>query len=77
MPAAQEWQKNTFAVYMTHFMIVQGVNSVVSRYVSQSMWVGMILFAALPAVSFGVVWLAKKVCSNGKWILWRLLMGNR
>lgn len=77
MPAAREWQKNTFAVYMTHFMIVQGANTVVSRYVSQSMWVGMILFAVLPAGCFGAVWLAKKVCGNGKWVLWKLLTGSR
>lgn len=77
MPAAREWQKNTFAVYMTHFMIVQGANSVVGRYVSQSMWAGMILFAVLPAGCFGAVWLAKKACGNGKWFFWKVLMGSR
>lgn len=77
MPAAREWQKNTFAVYMTHFMIVQGANAAVSRYVSRSMWVGMALFLSLPAICFGAVHLAKKICGNGKWIIWKLFMGNR
>ncbi len=77
MPAAREWQKNTFAVYMSHFMIVQGANALVGRYVSQSMWVGMALFLSLPAICFGAVYLAKKICGNGKWIIWKRLMGSR
>ncbi len=77
MPRAREWQKNTFAVYMTHFMIVQAVNGIAGRYLSRSMWAGMGLFLALPAVCFGAVWIAKKVCGNGKWILWKVLMGSR
>lgn len=77
MPAAREWQKNTFAVYMTHFMIVQGANALAGRYVSRSMWVGMALFVSLPAICFGAVYLAEKICGNGKWIIWKLLMGNR
>lgn len=77
MPKAREWQKNTFAVYMTHFMLVQGANAVVSRYVSQSMWVGMILFLTLPAICFGAVYLAKKICGNGKWMIWKILAGSR
>ncbi len=77
MSVACEWQKNTFAVYMTHFMIVQAVNTITSRYLSQSMWVGLILFFLLPAVCFGIVQFAKKICGNGKWILWKIFMGSR
>lgn len=55
MPAAREWQKNTFAVYMTHFMLVQAAGAVVSRYVSRSMWIGFLLFLVLPAACFGAV----------------------
>ena len=77
MPAARGWQKNTFAVYMTHFMLVQGANAVISRYVSRSMWVGILLFLLLPAFCFGAVYLAKKICGDGKWLLWKILMGSR
>ncbi|KAI4444769.1 hypothetical protein C824_000056 [Schaedlerella arabinosiphila] len=77
MPRARGWQKNTFAVYMTHFMIVQGVNALAGRYISQSMWVGFFLFLILPAVCFGVVQLAKRICGNGTWILWKIWMGSR
>ena len=77
MPHARDWQKNTFAVYMTHFMIVQGVNALAGRYLSQSMGVGFVLFLFLPAVCFGAVQLAKKICGNGKWILWKVWMGSR
>lgn len=77
MPEAKKWQKNTFAVYMTHFMIVQASNVIAGRFISQSMWVGVIMFFALPAVCFGMVYLAKMICGNGKWILWRIFMGSR
>lgn len=77
MPWAREWQKNTFAVYMTHFMIVQASNAIAGRFLSRSMWVGFLLFLLLPAVCFGAVRLAKKVCGNGKWMLWKILMGSR
>lgn len=77
MPHARDWQKNTFAVYMTHFMIVQGVNALAGRYLSQSMGIGFVLFLFLPAVCFGAVQLAKKICGNGKWILWKVWMGSR
>jgi hypothetical protein len=62
---------------MTHFMIVQGVNALAGRYISQSMWVGFFLFLILPAVCFGVVQLAKRICGNGTWILWKIWMGSR
>ena len=62
---------------MTHFMIVQGANALAGRYVSRSMWVGMALFVSLPAICFGAVYLAEKICGNGKWMIWKLLMGNR
>lgn len=77
MPEAGEWQRSTFAVYMTHFMIVQATNAIAGRFVSTSMWVGVVLFFILPVVCFGMVYLAKKMCGNGKWFLWRILMGNR
>lgn len=77
MPLAREWQKNTFAVYMTHFMIVQALNAIGGRYISQSMWLGLLLFLILPAVCFGMVHLAKKICGNGKWFLWKIFMGSR
>lgn len=77
MPRARSWQKNTFAVYMTHFMIVQGVNAIIGRCVSRSMWVGFFLFLVLPAICFGAVQLAKRICGNGTWILWKIWMGSR
>lgn len=77
MPAAREWQKNTFAVYMTHFMAVQGINSIAGRYISQSMWAGFLLFLLLPAVCIGGVQLVKKFCGNGTWLLWKIWMGSR
>lgn len=77
MPAACEWQKNTFAVYMTHFMVVQAANTVVGRYLSQSMWAGVALFFLLPVVCFGVARLGKKICGDGNWILWKIFMGSR
>lgn len=77
MPKARDWQRNTFAVYMTHFMIVQAVNALAGRFISRSMWVGGILFFLLPAVCFGLVCFAKKICGNGKWFLWKVLMGSR
>lgn len=77
MPESRVWQKNTFAVYMTHFMIVQAANTMTGRFISRSMWVGFVLFFILPVVCFGMVHLAKKICGNGKWFLWRILMGNR
>lgn len=77
MPPARKWQKNTFAVYMTHFMVVQGVNTIAGRYISQSMWVGFVLFLALPAVCFLGVQFVKKICGDGEWIVWKLWMGNR
>ncbi len=77
MPLAREWQKNTFAVYMTHFIIVQAANAVVSRCVTRSMWMGIILFFSLPFICFGAVCLAKKICGNGRWFLWKILMGRR
>lgn len=77
MPVARDWQKNTFAVYMTHFMLVQGANAMISRLLSQSMWVGIVLFLFLPVVCFGAVYLAKKICGDGNWLLWKILMGSR
>ena len=77
MPRAREWQKNTFAVYMTHFMAVQGINRAAGRFLSQSMWIGFLLFLLLPAVCFGGVHLVKKICGNGKWLLWKIWMGSR
>lgn len=77
MPKCREWQKNTFTVYMTHFMIVQTVNAMAGRFISRSMWIGAVLFFILPAVCFGMVHLAKKICGNGKWLLWKILMGSR
>ncbi len=77
MPRAREWQKNTFAVYMTHFMAVQGINRAAGRFLSQSMWIGFLLFLLLPAVCFWGVHLVKKICGNGKWLLWKIWMGSR
>ncbi len=77
MPPAKEWQKNTFAVYMTHFMVVQAINTLACRYISQSMWIGFVLFLVLPAVCFAGVHLAKKICKDGEWLIWKLWMGNR
>lgn len=77
MPEAGEWQKNTFAVYMTHFLIVQAANVIAGKFISISMWMGVVLFFVLPMVCFGMVYLAKKICGDGKWILWRILMGSR
>ncbi len=77
MPKAGEWQKNTFAVYMTHFMIVQTMNTVAGRFVSRSMWLGAALFFIFPVVCFGIVHLTKKICGNGKWFLWKIFMGSR
>lgn len=77
LPTAQDWQKNTFAVYMTHFMIVQGINALAGAYVSRSMWVGIVLFFCFPGICFGAVCAAKKICGDGTWFLWKIFMGNR
>lgn len=77
MPVVRDWQKNTFAVYMTHFMLVQGANAIISKFVSQSMWAGIILFFSLPVICFGAAALAKKICRDGNLFLWKILMGSR
>lgn len=77
LPNVARWQKNTFMVYLTHYVIVQGINSLISRYISSSMWVGIILFFILPGICFGLVTLFKKLCGNGQTIIWKILSGNR
>lgn len=77
LPNAAEWQKNTFVVYMTHFLIVQGVNVVVSSYLSKSMWPGIFLFFLLPFVSFAAAAVLRKLCGNKGSFIWKGISGNR
>ena len=50
LPMAANWQKHTFIVYMTHFLIVRGMNVLVSKYLSASMWPGILCFPASGAL---------------------------
>ncbi len=77
LPNVAEWQKNTFIVYMTHFLIVQGCNVLVSRYVSASMWPGIFLFFLLPVLCFALAGLLRRICGKRASFVWKVLSGNR
>ena len=77
LPMAANWQKHTFIVYMTHFLIVRGMNVLVSKYLSASMWPGILLFFLLPVLCFALTSLFWRICGKGQSFVWKMLSGNR
>lgn len=77
LPMAASWQKHTFMVYMTHFLIARGMNVLVSKYLSASMWPGILLFFLLPALCFALTSLFWRICGKGQSFVWKMLSGNR
>lgn len=77
LPMAASWQKHTFMVYMTHFLIVRGMNVLVSKYLSASMWPGILLFFLLPVLCFALTALFWRICGKGQSFVWKMLSGNR
>ena len=77
LPMAANWQKHTFIVYMTHFLIVRGMNVLVSKYLSASMWPGIFLFFLLPVLCFALTSLFWRICGKGQSFVWKMLSGNR
>lgn len=71
------WQKNTFAVYVTHFLMVRLINTLGGKLFPSSAPLGIVLFLFAPVICFTIIAVAKKICKNGNWLLWKIAFGGR
>lgn len=77
LPQARGWMGNTFYIYAVHFMIIQFGNKVIHKMTGDSMYIGMILFVALPVVVVIFCYYTSRFMARYAPGIWKILSGNR
>lgn len=77
LPEAKDWQKNTFMVYITHFLVVRTLNTVFGAVSADNSLLSLLLFFLMPVICFTLVHLAKLLCMKLCPAIWNVLSGSR
>lgn len=61
--------KSTFGIYMVHIFILTELHSRIYRYVQQPVLWTMLTVGVTFVVSYGIIWLIKRIPIVGKWVV--------